>query len=269
MADEMNLNELGEFEESVPQDLPEELENQTEHKDNYAIEYDKQETPEVKPESVKEPEKAEPKQDPSTFQYWQSQADKREKEAREAKEKAEALQREIEKLKGQSTPVKEEPLVRPQKPNSDDPLDLLKYNQELAEYQEKMIEKKFSSIDSYFQSLEAERQNRIQREQEAQQKAWYIGQMVRAGLSPEEANRALAKFGKAADTPEEYFNQLAAFFRFTENQPDPKAQVMDKRASRQQGVAPLGVIASETEPQNDDPSDAFFRDIKQMEKKYF
>ena len=44
---------------------------------------------------------------------------------------------------------------------------------------------------------------------------------------------------------------------------------MDKRATRQAGIAPLGVIPSETEPQNVNPSDAFFNDIKQYEKKYF
>jgi hypothetical protein len=272
MADEMNLNELGEFEESVPQDLPEDLENQTEHKDNYAIQYEEQETPEVKPdESEKvEPEKAEPKQDPSTYQYWQSQADKREKEAREAKERAEALQREIEQIKNQSTPVKEEPLVKPQAPTTDDPLDWITYNNKLMEYQEKLINQKFTSIDSYFQNLESERQTRAQQEQEAQQKAWYVGQMVRAGLNPDEASQALADFSKAADTPEQYFKDLAEFYRFKKGRHvDPKAQSMDKRVSRGQGIAPLGVIPSNTEPQNDDPSDAFFKDIKDLERKYF
>lgn len=264
MADEQEFN----LEELDTPEQPAEIE-EIEHKDNFSIEYE--ETPkEVEPEKEepKEEPKVDPKEDPTQNPYWQSKYDK---EVLATKQEAEKLRQELEQLKGQVNPPKqEEPLVRPQKPNSDDPLDMLKYSQELAEYQEKVMEQKFKSVDSYFQNIEAERQMRTQQEQAAQQKAWMVGQMTKAGLSPEEAGMALADFTKDADNPDQYFKDLADFWRHRKGQKtDPRAQNMEKRATRQQGLPPLGVATSENEPQNVNPDDAFFNSLKQMERKYF
>jgi len=160
-------------------------------------------------------------------------------------------------------------LLPPQPPRSDDPLERIQYAEELTKYNQKLIEQKFGTLDTYFQTIEAERQTRAKQEQEAQQKAWYVGQMTKTGLSPEEASQALAEFSKAADTPEQYFKDLADFWRFKNQKLDPRAQNMEKRVSRQGEIAPLGTIPSESEPQNVNPSDAFFNDIKQYEKRYF
>lgn len=225
------------------------------------------ETKEVKPEP--EPSK-DPKTDPSSFQYWQSQADKRERELRAEREQREQLQREIENIKTQLNPKKEpESLTPPTPPRSDDPVEEIRYAREYAEYIAKVNEQRFGKIDTYFQQLEAEKQARTQQEQIAKQRAWQVSQLAQAGLSPEEANQALADFSQDADTPDKYFKDLADFWKFRKGIRDnPKLNKMDERKDRQGKIPPLGVTPSEVESSSN-PNDEFFNDMQGFVKRNY
>lgn len=266
----MAEQEYADFSDMQNKELPDEVEDiKTEQHlpIDYMEETPERETPEVKPEP--EPSK-DPKTDPSSFQYWQSQADKKERELRAEREQREQLQREIENIKTQlNPPKKEEPLAPPTPPRSDDPLEEIRYAKEYAQYVEKLNEQRFGKIDAYFQQQEAERQARAQQEQIAKQRAWQVSQLAQAGLSPEEANQALADFSKDADTPDQYFKDLADFWKFRKGYRDnPKLNKMDERKNRQGTLPPLGETPSEVESSSN-PNDEFFNDMQGFVKRNY
>lgn len=216
-----------------------------------------------------------PKEDPNSFQFWQSQADKREKELQETRrrdaEQLQAMQREIEKLREQSTPKpKDEPLVKPQRPNSDDPLDLIKWQSEMFEYQEKLLQKQQEKFQSTEQVWQQEIQRRQQEEEYARQKAYHLSQLQRTGLSPEEANEAFIMYSKAQEDPEQYYKDLGEYYRFKRGQfGSPKGEQMGKRVARQGEVPSLVNVPSEAETQKKDPSDEFFGDMKNVINRFY
>ena len=254
--------EYADFSDLENKELPDEIPVQDKPDENMTFGYEEntniEEPPKEETEEVEPPKETSPKEDPSKDPYWQSKYDR---EIAPAKQEAERLRQEIETIKNQlNPPPKEEPLVRPQRPNTDDPLDLIKYNQDLSEYQEKFFEQKFKSVDAYFQQAETERQGRIQQEEMGRQRAWQVSQLAQAGLSPEEANQALVEFSKAAETPEQYFKDLAEFYKFRKGI-TPRTSKVEQRASRQGALPPLGTVPSQVEtPKN--PDDDFFGDMK-------
>jgi len=272
---EQEKTEYADFSDLENKEIPDEIEEQAKPDENMTFGYDENTTMEETPkeESTEETPKDEPpketsqKEDPSKDPYWQSKYDR---EIAPAKQEAEKLRQEIETIKAQLNPTpKEEPLVRPQKPNTDDPLDLIRYNQELSEYQEKFFEQKFKSVDAYFQQAETERQGRIQQEEMGKQRAWQVSQLVQHGkLSPEEANEALVEFSKAADSPEQYFRDLGEFHKFRKGI-TPKTSKVEQRASRQGALPPLGTVPSETETQAENPDDALFNDMQGFIRKNY
>lgn len=269
------MAEYADFSDLEKQNLPDalpEIEENAPEEQHTPIDYFKEETPEKETQEVKpEPETSkEPKSDPNSFQYWQSQADKRDKELRAEREQREQLQREIEAIKGQLNPKKEpEVLVPPTPPRSDDPVEEIRYAREYAEYVAKANEQKFGKYDAYFQQLEAEKQQRVQQEQLAQQRAWQVSQLAQSGLSPEEANQALADFSRDAETPEQYFKDLAEFWKFRKGyKENPKTSKIEQRANRQNGLPPLGTTPSEIESASD-PNDQFFGDMQGFIKRNY
>lgn len=263
----MNEPEYADFSDMQNPELPDEVpQDNIEHQKLDYFEEPQETQPQE--EEVKPEPKAE-KENPESFKYFQSLADKRYAELLAEKQKREQLEREIEQYKAQLSPKKEEPLTPPVPPRSDDPLEEIRYAKEYAEYINKVNEQRFNKVDAYFQQLEAERQARIQQEQLAQQRAWQVSQLTQAGLSPEEASQALVEFSKDAETPEQYFKDLAEFYRFRKGLTNPKASKVEQRAIRQGAIPPLGVMPSEVEPQKIDPSDEFFDDMKGFISKNF
>lgn len=224
-----------------------------------ASEEETQETEDVKPE---------PKQDPSTYQYWQSQADKKERMLMEEMKKRELLEKEIEQIKAQLAPKEEkQPLVKPTPPQSDDPIEQLEYARKLAEYNEQLVQEKFSHLEKYYQELENERQARLAQEEQAKARTYFISEFVKAGLTPEEATLAFNDYAKASDDPSKYFSDLAEFWRFRQQKNNLKAKNVDKRISKQNNIPPLGVYSGEEDELNqNDTKDIFLKDLKRYEQ---
>jgi hypothetical protein len=218
-----------------------------------------EETPKEESQEDKPVKETSPKEDPSQNPYWQSKYDR---EVVAAKQEAEKLRQEIESIKSQlNPPKKDEPLVPPVPPRNDDPLEEIRYAREYAEYTNKVNEQRFGKMDAYFQTIETERQQQRQQAEIAQQRAWQVTQLAQAGLSPDEANQALADFSRDAETPDKYFKDLAEFWKFRNGQ-QPKTSKVEQRANRKSELPPLGVETSETETRKIDPNDEFYTDMQ-------
>jgi chromosome segregation ATPase len=220
----------------------------------------------------------EPKENPDSFQYWQSVADKKEKELQELRnqyqqgtQQFQDLQREIGQLREQLNPKpKDEPLVAPQKPNSDDPMDLIKWQSDYLEYQNKLIQKTNEQLQQTSQGWQQEMQRRQQEERFAQEKAYHLSQLQKQGLSVQEANEAFALLSKASQNPDEYYKDLTDYYRVKKGQYNtPKGVNMGKRATRQGEAPSLANMPSETETQNNDPSEEFFGDIQNFVNRHY
>jgi len=252
-------------------ELPAEIEDQGAPKENLSIgfaentdinqgETPPEETKEVEPE-VETP----PKEDPSQNPYWQSKYDK---EVVTAKQEAEKLRQEIESIKGQlNPPKKEEPLTAPTPPrkNADtgqvDPIDEIQYARELSEYNRKLSEKEnaelkgeLNTIKGYFESIE-------QQKKQDQERAYYVGEFVKAGADPQEATQVLARMTQAYDNPQDYFKALLEFDRF-KNGNQSKPSKVEQRANRKFELPPLGAETSEDGTQKVDPDDKFYTDMQ-------
>ena len=161
-------------------------------------------------------------------------------------------------------------MVKPQKPNSDDPLDLIRYQSDMLDYYDKLREKDRQEIQKINESWQQTEQRRQQEQQYAQEKAFHIGQLQRTGLSPEEAQEAYIMYSKAAEDPEGYYKDLSEYYRFKKGQyGSPKGEQMGKRVTRQGEVPSLANVTSKTESQEKDPSAEFFGDMKKFEKRYY
>jgi len=265
----MAEQEYADFSDMQNPELPEIVEEQRTDQ-NLSIGYEEntklEETPEKETEQVKPEPETSKKDDPSQNPYWQSKYDK---EVVAARQEAERLKQEIETIKTQlNPPKKDEPLIPPMPPRSDDPVEEIRYAREKADYMEKLFAQQVQKTDAYFQTIEAERQARKQQEQIAQQRAWQVSQLAQAGLSPEEANQALADFSQAADTPDKYFKDLAEFWKFKNGQ-QSKPSKIEQRANRKYELPPLGAETSETGTQQVDPNDAFYNDMQGFIKKNY
>jgi len=209
---------------------------------------------------------------PKSYRYFQSQLHKTQSKP-QSNEELQALQREIAELRGQLTPkpTPEQPLVKPQKPSSDDPLDLIKWQSEMFEYQEKLLEKQQQQFQQVSETWQQAEQRRQQEELYAQQKAYHISQLTEKGGIPlDEANEAFAMYSKAQRDPDSYYRDLADFYRFKKGQyATPKSRNMDNRATRQGQVPSLANVPSKTETQKLSPDDEFFGDMNNFINKNY
>lgn len=266
----MAEQEYADFSDMENKELPDIVEEQS-PKDHLTFGYEENTNLEAPPveesqvdKPVQETSKA-PKEDPSQNPYWQSKYDR---EVVSARQEAEKLRQEIDSIKGQlNPPKKEEPLVPPTPPRSDDPIEEIRYAREYAEYTNKMNELRFGKMDAYFQTIEQERQATRQQQEVTRQRAWQVSQLAQAGLSPEEANQALTDFSQAADTPDKYFKDLAEFWKFKNGLSKPSK--VEQRANRKVELPPLGVENSESETQKVDPNDVFYQDMQGFIKRNY
>lgn len=265
----MAEQEYADFSDMQNPELPDIVEEQKSD-GNLLIGYEEntrlEETPEKETQEVKPEPETSKKDDPSQNPYWQSKYDR---EVVAARQEAERLKQEIESIKGQlNPPKKDEPLIPPTPPRSDDPIEEIRYAREKAEYMEKLFNQQVQKTDAFFQTIESERQARQQQEQIAQQRAWQVSQLAQSGLSPEEANQALADFSRDAETPEKYFKDLAEFWKFRNGQ-QPKPSKIEQRANRKYELPPLGAETSELGTQQVDPNDAFYNDMQGFIKRNY
>ena len=215
-----------------------------------------QETDKVEPKAETSKD---PKEDTSKDPYWQSKYDR---EVVTARQEAEKLRQEIDSIKGQlNPPKKEEPLVPPVPPRGDDPLEEIRYAREYSEYTDKKNEQRLDKMDARFQTIESERQAQKKQVQEDQQKAYYVGEFVKAGADPQEATQVLGRMSQAYDDPQSYFKALLEFDRFKNGQTSKPSKV-EQRANRKYEIPPLGVETSESGTQKVNPDDAFYQDMQ-------
>ena len=270
--------EYADFSDMGKPSLPTEIEENPMESQHIAISYEDEESLKGQPQT--EPDVAEPVQEveDKSAKYWQSQYDKRERELQELRNQQQQgtqqfqnLQREIVTLREQLTPKpKEEVLVKPSRPNTDDPNVILQWQTDMIEYQDKVYQKQQEQIQRTNQAWEQETQRRQQQEQYAQFKAFQLSQLQGTGLSPEEANEAFVMYSKAQDNPTDYYKDLGDFYRFKKGQyGTPKGDQMGNRINRQGQVPPLANAPSEAGVQKKNPSDEFFGDMKQFIKRYY
>ena len=196
---------------------------------------------------------------PKSYRTFQSQFHK--ERAQREKERQELLGR-IEQMKVQS-PEQEEVLAPPQRPSTDDPVERLKYLEQLTEYQNKAI----GDVSKNFQ---AEQQKRQQIEQEAQQKAYITGQLVSAGATPEEAGEIINGLAQLQSDPNAYAKFIVGSWRGNKQpsmQNQQKVNAINERIKQQGQAPPLGVVPSmsDIKPKKDD----FWGDMKEWTKKNY
>jgi len=200
------------------------------------------------------------KEDPTQFEYWQGEADKRSAELEAFKDQyaqdKQTWNGEIASVKEQLNPVVE-PVLPPELRDSyDDPLDEVKDLKENLRY----VLKETKGIR---QESADQKQTTEDQQKAANFKAYTLGQLQRQpGYDLEKANRALNYYSRAQANPEQYYNDLAKHFDFIEGQtPNTKEQEIQQRVNRQNGIAPLGVKTSEAETRTKDENSEFFDEM--------
>ena len=273
--------EYADFSDMGKNQLPNEIEETPMGDQNIAIDYGteeslKGEAPEGQPQ--KENQGTPEKENPDSMKYWQSQHDKKEAELQQLRSQYQQdtqrytdLQREIQNLReGLNPKPKEEVLTEPQKPNTDYPNEILKWQSDYLMYQNKLIQKQNQQFQQMSQGWEQEMNRRHQEEEYVRTKTFYVGEFIKQGMSPDEANEAFVMFSKAQQDPDNYMKNLTNFFRFQRGQGNTQKSVdMGNRVARQGEVPPLVNATSETETQKKDPAQAFWQDMKQFEKKFY
>ena len=197
------------------------------------------------------------KEDPTQYEYWQSQSDTKDgtisaKDAEIIALREQLTQRET---VPQSTPA--EPVLPPKlRDVYDDPLDEVKDLKANLRY----VLKETQGIR---QESAQEKQVREDQQKAANFKAYTLGQFQKQpGYDLEKANRALNYYAKAQANPEQYHSDLAKYFDFIEGQtPSTKEQEIQQRVNRQNQVQPLGVKTSETETQKTPENEEFFDEM--------
>lgn len=185
-----------------------------------------QETPEVLHELAEKPEE-ELKQlgvdDPKSFKYWNSKYDK---EVTPLKAKLQELEQRLQEKDSKvsefetfmntvkNPPVKEEPLVEPQAPASDDPIEQIEYLKKLSVYNKTLVSKQKSEFDTLRSQIERDRQEKEEAQKAAQYKAFVAGKFQEKGLKPEEALEAINMYAKVQSNPDEYFGDLVELYKF-------------------------------------------------------
>ena len=245
--------EYADFSDMMGTELPDEI-DETPEDTQLSVDY-LEDTQEETVEAEAQPETSpEPEEKPDS--YWQSQHDLLRNQAEQDKN---ALRQEIDSLKTQlPPPPKEEPLVAPIPPTTDDPNDMLVYLKDKSDFDSKVLDKRFETQEKYFQTLEAERQQRVQADQANAQKTYVLGKLQTAGgLTPEESIKAL-EFSASASTDEDgYYKKLGDFFKHSQGQSTKPIPTSKKETS-----APLAIETGEAQTQKVEEGDEFFGDMQ-------
>lgn len=207
-------------------------ESQETPQDNRQVET--QETPEQLHELANQLSDEELKQkgvdDPKSFRFWNSKYDK---EVSPLKSQVEVLNQKLQEYESKLSKVSEfenvinafknppkpqEPLVEPQPPSTDDPIEQMEYLKKVANYNKKVVEMQRDEFNKFRGEIEKERQATIEAQKQAQYKAYVAGKLQTVGgLKPEEALEAINVYSKAQANEDEYYKDLSEFFIYKKN----------------------------------------------------
>jgi len=258
--------DYADFSDMMGSEIPDEIEETPEDNQQSIDYFDNKETMEETPQETPEEETQEetpaPPKPSEEDRYWQSEHDKLKNQYEQDKQN---WTKEIETIKTQLPPEpKEEVLVAPVPPDSDDPLDMMNYLKAKDDYNTKAMAKQFEVQNKYFQQLETERQTRAQEQQANAMKSYQLGKLQTVGgLTPEESMRALDEYSKASENEDDYFKKLADFHRFNTGQPTKP------RTTKPQQTPPLAIQSGETQQKKVDAADEFFGDMNNFIQKNY
>lgn len=204
--------------------------------------------------------------DPKSFKYWNSKYDK---EVTPLKAKLQELEQRLQEKDSKvsefetfmnnlkNPPKKEEPLVEPTPPSSDDPLEQIDYLKKLSVYNKGIVEQQRNEFSQFKGVIENERKAKEKAQADAQYKAFVLGKLQEVGrLKPEEALEAVNVFSKAQTNADEYFGDLAEFYKFK------KDKGLKQKIKSEQPNAPLPPgISSGTNVPTEDETKAFMGNI--------
>ncbi len=254
-----NFGDMGKSE------LPDEIE-ETPADNNLAIDYIEEPpeetvetgTPEETSETNVKGEILTPEQET----YWQHKFDT---EAKPLKEQNELLRQELESIKTQlNPPLKEEVLVEPVAPTTDDPNEWVDYHKLKIAYDNKVHKKEMSEMKGVIEQFQSVMTTQAEAEKANQLKSYQLGKLQTVGkLTPEESVGAINMFSNPSQTEEEYFGYIADYYRFRKGKSTPSKIVIPKTP------APLATVTGETQEVKGNDDDQFFGDMKEQIKKHY
>lgn len=238
------------------------------------VETPKVETPEKIHELADEPEEKLKQlgvDDPKSFKYWNSKYDKEVvplkaelQELRQQLQDKDSKFSEFENFMNQSKAPKEEPLVEPNAPSSDDPIEQIDYLKKLAVYNKKIVEQQRNEFSQFRGTIEEERKAKEQVQAEAQYKAFVAGKLQEIGkLRPEEALEAINIYAQAQTNPDGYIADLAEFYKFKKE----KGLKIKTKTEQPDSPLPPG-IKSGTNPPTEDETEKFMGGMGKADKSW-
>ena len=191
---------------------------------------------------------------PEKESYWQHKYDT---EAKALKEQNELLKQEIGEIKTQlNPPPKEEMLVEPVAPETDDPNDWVDYLKAKVVYDNKSHQKEMGEMKGVVSQFQTAMATQAQTEQANQVKVHQLGKLQTAGrLTPEEAVDCLKTFTNPKENEDEYFKELADYYKFK------KGASTTPKTTAKKTYSPLATQAGAVDSQKRDGADEFFGDM--------
>jgi hypothetical protein len=246
------------FDDMMGSEIPDEIE-ETPMPSKLAVEYFEDtpeetvetETPAETPEVNVKGEELKPEEE----RYWQHKYDT---ETKTLKEQNELLRQEIDGIKTQlNPPPKEEVLVEPPVPTTDDPNDMLDYLKAKVVYDNKVHQKEMNDMKGTVKMFQDNLAQQAEVEQANQLKAYNLGKLQTLGrLTPEESVDALNMFSNPNQTEEEYFNYIADYYKFRKGKSTKPMATEGPKTP-----APLAVQSGEAQVTKVDEADQFFGDM--------
>lgn len=254
------------FDDMGNTELPDEVDiEETPAKNHQSIEYFEDtpeettevETPAETPETNTKGEELTPDQE----SYWQHKFDT---ETKPLKEQNELLRQEIDGIKTQlNPPAKEEPLVDPVTPTTDDPNEWVEYLKLKSVYDAKSHQKEMGEMKGVVEQFQNVLTSQAETEKANQLKTYNLGKLQTVGgLTPEESVDAVGLFSNPNQTEEEYFKYIADYYKFRKGKSAPIKPTSPKTPK------PLATQSGETEVKVDG-DDQFASDMNTfIQKKY-
>ena len=190
---------------------------------------------EVQGESPKRIKDVPHKEDPSRFEFWQSKFTKEQQARKELEDKFQSL---AEKLESPKSP-EPEPLKRPVKPNSDDPLDKIEYLEQLAEYNQTIL-------DQTQRSFREQQESQLKAQEQAQFKAYMLGEYQKAGADEKLSAEAFNFFSSEDSLNPQTQIDLYNAWKNNRASTNPKVTQMKSQKMKQDIPLPPGVSGGES-----------------------
>ena len=255
--------------------------NATENTGNPAPQQEQADTPQEIPQGD------DAKNDQRRYQYWQSQAAKRENELKETQARLAAIETSREQIQ-ESVPQQQQefppPPEAPKKPTRysreeawSDPSsesaryldeketwdsEISEYNQLKHQYELAVMQEKLDNQAGYLQEQEQQRQNRIEQSRQISQ----ISQHVQGhyGLTPDETS----EFIRTMSNPESIsMDNLVQLFRMNKGghqpgtQPTGPSETFQQNRNAQQVPSPMGVMPAQGAQQNVSDEDSIMDEL--------